>query len=177
MACGNPAIDQAPSSESLRCDGCGTFVLIEQQFCMNCGTPNPGARVPLENLGLSVVAALQSVMIPYGSLVLVEKPGSKRSRRCEVRIDGDRRLSRDDLAQLLPLLEETLIWDGYLFAVIQGPDSPPASCVWHVLNGDLFGLSAEHASSLLMYLEALRPAGHPDSESAIVIAAPNLELA
>jgi hypothetical protein len=124
----------------------------------------------------SVIAALEGVLAPYASVVLVERPGQKRPRRCEIAADERGRIGDAELARFMPLLEDTLVWDGYLFAEVRAQAPPSAQSVWHVLNGDVFALDADHAASLLLYLDALRPLQWSERESDAVQRAPDLEV-
>jgi hypothetical protein len=117
-----------------------------------------------------VAVALEVIAAPFGPVVLVERAGTKRSRRCELVTDGNGRISSFDRTRLVPLLDETLIWDGFLCAGARDR----GLCVWHIVNGDAFALGAEHAATMLAYLEALRPT--PWSESDPVVEAPELDV-
>jgi hypothetical protein len=123
-----------------------------------------------------VVAELEGVLAPYASIVLVERPGQKRPRRCEIAANERGRIGAAERALFEPLLEDTLVWDGYLFAEIRMQDSPNAPCVWHVLNGEIFALDADHGASLLLYLEALQPRQWSESNADLVATAPRLLL-
>jgi hypothetical protein len=179
VACGNPVSVASPPtahSGAGHCEECGAALSIGQQFCSSCGT-----RIAEESLESSlpatadiVLEALQEILTPDGVLVLVERPSSKRARRCEVTVDTNTRLSAVDRQRFVPLLEEALAWDGYLCGAVRVGDVNDAHCVWHVLDADLFPLSADHAESLLFYVEGLRPDYWSDDEE--VIAAPTLVL-
>ncbi len=70
-----------------------------------------------------------------------------------------------------------MAWDGYLFTTVAVGDSDQSvSCVWHVLNSDLFPLEADHAQSLLLYLDYLAPTGWSLANVDRVGDAPNLNL-
>jgi hypothetical protein len=169
-ACGN-STDAVAAEEGPRCARCGAGLGPSQSFCANCGMAVDAPRgAGPEDTGDAVVAALESIAAPFGPVVLVERPGAKRSRRCELVTDGNGRIADLDQDRLVPLLEETLIWDGFLCAGVRDR----GLCVWHVVNGETFGLGADHAATVLAYLEALRPV--PWSESDPVAAAPELEV-
>ena len=74
------------------------------------------------------------------------------------------------------LLEETLAWDGYLFADVRTLVSTDAQSVWHVLNGEVFALDADHGASLLIYLDALRPLQWTENQLESVVTAPELDI-
>lgn len=122
----------------------------------------------------SALDALEAMLAPFSPVVLVERPGSKHERRCEVVTGPDGQLSDMDADHLAPLLEEALTWDGFLLAVVRSSEGVAAPCVWHVLNGDFFALAPEHASSLLDYLDGLRPEHWPPTQSVGMIQAPML---
>jgi hypothetical protein len=122
-----------------------------------------------------VVAALEGVLAPYAAVVLVERPGHKRPRRCEVVANESGRIDDAERMRFVSLLEDSLVWDGYLFAQVRAQYSPHAPCVWHVLNNETFPLAAEHAASVLLYLEALQPSQWIDSDFDAVVRAPGLD--
>jgi hypothetical protein len=180
VSCGNAVelssqVTAEAPGPSQRCTQCGGLLSPGQQFCGRCGAQTTDDLEEAAPVGVaaSVIGALEARLVPYGSVVLVERPGSKRSRRCEMSADSDGRISDFDLQRLMPLLEETLVWDGYLLGEIRAEDSPEAKCVWHVLNGGVFPLSGEHATSLLFYLEALQPARWSEGEAETVTTAPD----
>jgi hypothetical protein len=122
-----------------------------------------------------VVAALEGVLAPYAAVVLVERPGQKRPRRCEVVANERGRIDDAERMRFVPLLEDSLVWDGYLFAQVRTQYSPHAPCVWHVLNNETFPLDADHGASVLLYLEALQPIQWIDSGFDEVVRAPGLD--
>lgn len=175
VACGNPAA--AGSAEvGPRCGQCGAALGPGQPFCSGCGAATGAREAATDEVAGSVVRALEGVLAPYGSVVLVERPGQKRSRRCEVAANERGQLGAVELERIVPLLEETLVWDGFLFAEVRAERTPGVQCVWHVLNGDVFALDADHAVSLLVYLDVLRPLQWSERESDTVQRAPDLDF-
>jgi hypothetical protein len=176
--CGNPLDDLTLVVPSVsRCAHCGQALGSTQRFCHNCGSPTPSAPVASpESTTDATLDALEALLAPFSPLVLLERPGTKHSRRCEVVTGPDGQLSDFDTSRLVSLLEEALIWDGFLLAVIRTVMGAPCPCVWHVLNGELFALGADHGASVLDYLEALRPEHWSGREVNAMIAAPSLQL-
>jgi hypothetical protein len=105
--------------------------------------------------------------------VLIERPGSKRARRCEAVIGLPTGVPGSDLDSFSLLLEDALVWDGFLFA---GSGDLGPQFVWHVVNGDLFPLAAQHGQSILLYVEELRPAGWSEDDLIRVVDAPSLSV-
>ena len=182
VACGNP-VGAAPTSDAVpenrassRCEACGATLGPGQQFCGACGAVAGGAdeASPYETAD-AVIVALERLVAPFAPVVLLERPGTKRPRRCEVVTDAVGRMPSEERDRLAALLEETLVWDGYLFAEIKVREGGAAQCVWHVVNGETFGLAAEHATTLLMYFDALQPTQWSESDD-VIVGAPELEV-
>ena len=178
VGCGNPLEDPglaAAPGQTRNCHNCGATTALDERFCTNCGAQvlASGVDASPQTITDDILDALEAILAPFSPLVLLERPGSKHARRCEVVTGPDGQLGDADVERLVPLLEETLTWDGYLLAVVRNEESA-APCVWHVLNGEVFGLDAEHAASLIDYLAEMRPAYWAGNEAATAITAPEL---
>jgi len=154
------------------CWQCGAELPAGFRFCGNCGadTEFAGDEPGEESLGDDVAAALEAVLGPHGTVVLVKRPGTKRPRRCQAGVSPE--IPGSGWGNFSVLLEETLLWDGFLFGEVanSGPQY-----VWHVLDGRIFPLGAEHAAAALLYFEDLQPYGWSDVQLFRVLDAPSLE--
>jgi RNA polymerase subunit RPABC4/transcription elongation factor Spt4 len=186
-ACGNalPAdVSDSPLAQQLFCVQCGTSILQDARFCRSCGRETEEAAAPLPTDDSSATGAEKPsgeiVLASFkfascGTVVLCHRPLSKQPRRSDARADEYGSLSQVDYDSLAALLDESLIWDGYLFATIIGaPTGESLNCVWHVLNGDLYPLEAEHAQSVMLYVDDLKPRGWSIDDLDLIGDAPHL---
>ncbi len=190
MACGNTVHSGLTSNlvnvfDTSACPQCSAVVGPNAHFCRACGAELPtfpgssgSLLVPDSSedkwLAESILASLD--LAPNGILVVSYRPGSKRPRRCEVQADGFGSLPLDDRQHVTTLLIDSLAWDGYLFATILDEGAlRQAACVWHVLNGEVFPLTADHAQSMLIYLDDLAPSSSLDWYLERTIDAPYLD--
>ncbi len=164
----------AATGQTQDCWQCAAVVPAGFRFCGGCGADLEfQGDVTESSLGDGVVDALGKVLSPYGTVVLLKRPGTKRPRRCQVATgipSGDHGGGWDVFSEVL---EETLLWDGFLFGEVanSGPQY-----VWHILDSRIFPLGAEHGAAVLMYLEDLQPYGWSDVQLFRVLDAPSLEM-
>lgn len=175
--CGQPlasALTPESVDSTQSCWQCRAELTTRFRFCGNCGADTELAddETSEESLGDDVVAALEAVLGLQGTVVLVKRPGTKRPRRCQVATGISPDTPGGGWDTFSVLLEETLRWDGFLFGEVAnfGPQY-----VWHVLDGRIFPLGAEHAAAALLYLEDLQPYGWSEVQLFRVLDAPSLE--
>jgi predicted RNA-binding Zn-ribbon protein involved in translation (DUF1610 family) len=190
-ACGNvlqtdPSSNIATATDRFACPECGAVFVGEARFCRGCGTERPHRDAPGaghwvdasfegESHAEAVLVGLN--LAPFGAIVLAHRPGTKKFRRCEVLTDGYGNLPNDERQRLVGLLVDSFVWDGYLYATVLIDDANhQLSCIWHVLNGELFPLTADHAQSLLLYVDGLAPSGWSEPDLENVVDAPRLDL-
>jgi hypothetical protein len=154
------------------CSSCGVQVHPLHRYCPSCGADNGLPQIgPEMSPADEVVAALEAMLGQQGMVVIVERPSTRRSRRCEAVIGVPEGFPGGDWDTFWLVLEDALVWDGYLFGAVA---SSGQQCVWHVVNGDIFPLGAEHAKSLLLYHDRLQPQGWKEEALAFVVDAPDL---
>jgi hypothetical protein len=157
--------------ESGRCRVCGHLVPAAASFCPSCGnhvfTSNDDNDYPSV-----VVTALENLAAPSGLIILWSGP-DKRPKRMELRVGPDGEIPSEQHRALIELLQEDLVREGYLVADIQ-IDGAEGTCVWHVVNGGVYGLSADHGLSVLLYNEAIWPT-FSEEDASDLVDAPSLE--
>jgi hypothetical protein len=119
-----------------------------------------------------VVTALEDLAAPEG-LIILWSGVDKRAKRMEVRVGPDGEIPSEQHRALIELLQEDLVREGY-FVVDGQIDGVEGICVWHVINGGVYGLSAHHGSSVLLYNEAIWPA-FSEEDASDLVDAPSLE--
>jgi hypothetical protein len=134
------------------CGICGNQMSVEARFCAACGNEVGGEEIATD--AAMILHALPQSLAPFGVVVLLEGGRGRRPRVLQLTADQEGLLTEQDQQRFVGLLSEILVWDGYLHAVLTIAGKP-RSCVWHVINGDLFPLPAEHAMAVLLYYEAL----------------------
>jgi hypothetical protein len=103
-----------------------------------------------------VVSALEDLMAPEATTILYGGPPKKRPMRLEVFADEQGAITWDDREGLVRLLSDVATWEGYLRSEVRGEQSTNV-CIWHVVNGGIFPLKAEHASAVADYQAPLLP--------------------
>lgn len=83
-------------------------------------------------------------------------PSVRRRVHVELVADSGGLLSYEDWGRATAVLSELIEHEGYIYADISQPEAQGA-CVWHILNGDVFGLRADHAEAVLFYFDSLLP--------------------
>ena len=121
VSCGTPLTKLQPDPDTAAprtCIYCGREFPTGDRFCGGCGSDNgPGIAPILSDLPLQpLMAALQAAVAPQGTLVLVERPGLKRPKRCELFVSDAARVPAEGSNSFLMLLEDAHVWDGLLFA-------------------------------------------------------------
>jgi hypothetical protein len=104
----------------------------------------------VESIGTEVFLNLHEDLTPFGLVALMEGPHQRRPRTLLLTADAEAFLTVDDQERFTRLFEEIVPWEGYLHAAL-AIGGEPTSCVWHILNGDVFPLSADHARAMLLY--------------------------
>ncbi len=135
----------------MTCEICGNEVSVDARFCGSCG--NEVGDGDIADAAL-ILDALHGQLAPFGTVVLLEGGGARRPRALRLGLDHEGLLTEADQQRFVDLLTEILVWDGFLHAVMM-VSGTPQSCVWHVVNGDLFALRAGHAMAVLLYYDAL----------------------
>jgi hypothetical protein len=150
IECGN-SVALNPKVGPSSCDVCGNEVSVGARFCSSCGNDvDHEGEIDVS----SVLARLQRQLAPFGPIVLLEGSRSRRPRRLALLSDNQGLLTEGDQQGFMTFLAELLVWDGYLHGILS-IGGQPASCVWHIVNGDLFPLRADHARAVLLYHEDL----------------------
>jgi hypothetical protein len=157
-------------SDTTACAVCGLDLVITAAFCSACGNPIDS---PDQISVPRALNALERILTPGGSTVLLENPLRKRFKRVEVYANEMGQFGLADRDLLVEVLTEVLAWDGYLHSeVTLGNEF--FSCVWQIINGGIFALSDEHASALLYYFDPLLPEGTIADEADDTADAPSL---
>ena len=120
VSCGTALskIEPVPDFAASRtCIYCEREFPVEDRFCGGCGADNgPGSAPILSDLPVhALMTVLQAAVASQGTIVLVERPGLKRPKRCELVVSDATWNPADDFNSFLMLLEDALVWDGLLF--------------------------------------------------------------
>jgi RNA polymerase subunit RPABC4/transcription elongation factor Spt4 len=177
-ACGNSTAESRVASlvnttiDTETCATCGGHLTAEARFCPACGNSTAESNeVPL----FAVVDVLERILSPSGATVLIGNPAKRSSRRLEVYADPNGILTSSDKERLRSLLSELIIWDAYLHSEVV-IDGRTVSCVWHIINGDIFPLTAGHGGAILLYYDAVLPKGSTAVEFDEAADAPTLTI-
>jgi hypothetical protein len=132
------------------------------QFCQSCGTrfgPPPGSAgtqvddpFPLDGL----LDAYERHTSPAARTILIGGAPKKRPLRLELMADDQGALAPADRQRLKQALAGVMVWDGYLRSDVTLAGGT-FICVWHIINGGAFPLSAEHATAVIDYHDTLVP--------------------
>jgi hypothetical protein len=142
------------------CAICGQPLGPEALYCPACGNAAGGEHGrgdEAEPLAPDAyVDAVLAILAPDGAIVLLNGPSIRRRLRLEAIADFGGLLPFGDREQLIHALSELINQEGYLYADVTDTQGSHA-CVWHILNGELFGLSAGHAEAVLFSFDSLSP--------------------
>jgi hypothetical protein len=106
----------------------------------------------------TVVANLAGLMPPHGRIVLCDVH-QKRSSPVEWRLDSNAAVPAEQYRELIDTLDEMIVREAYLVADVRVDKADGGSrvCVWHIINGGVFGLTADHGLSALFYHDGIWP--------------------
>jgi hypothetical protein len=119
------------------------------------------------------VDAVLAQLAAAGAIVLINGPSVKRRLRLESVADFGGLVPYGDRELLIGALSGLINLEGYLYADVADPAGPRAR-VWHILNGDIFGLKADHAEAVLFTFDSLAPTRWSQDRYDELIDAPNL---
>lgn len=153
-----------------RCPACQQLVHESSIFCPLCG--NEMAQ-PEEVSVNEIIGNLEEFMAPWSRTVFLGKDEKGRTRRAEYPADELGHLSLLDRQALHQLLSELVYFDSFLSSDVLANDQP-ARCVWHVISGGVFSLSAVHAEFILFFHDSLLPMGFKETSLFNFVDAPTL---
>ncbi len=166
--CGNElatSTRESPEDFGFVCSRCGLKMLQPSLVCSSCGNPVGSADnisgedgSDEQSVLYDAVAALEELLVPGGSTILVGGSSRRGQRRIEIVTDDSGRFPLDDHAELIELLTELISEECYLRSDVQ-LEQGPAVCVWHMVGGALFPLKADHAGAVLQFQNGLWPTG------------------
>jgi Double zinc ribbon len=142
------------------CGICGQPLAPQARYCPACGNAADGDHerddedepLPPD----AYVDAVIAILAVDGAIVLINGPSVRRRLRLEAIADVGGLLPFGDRERLIHTLSELINQEGYLYADVTDTQGSRAA-VWHILNGEIFGLRAGHAEAVLFSFDSLTP--------------------